>query len=585
MTTNGVDGFDLRGSGAQPLKPQDPRRIGTVPLIGRLGAGGMGRVFLGVVGDRYAAVKQVLPNFAEDEEFLRHFGHELDNLSRLPAEATAPLLASDRAARPPWLATAYVPGLTLADALTLHGGPLPVQALWLLLGEAAAGLRAVHALDMVHRDLKPSNVMLTPDGVTLIDFGVAWAADQSRLTRTGMVVGTPAYMSPEQATARQLTTATDVFALGSLLAYAATGQPPFGEGSGVDQLFRIVHGEPDLTALRGLDRELAEVVEACLDKDPQARPTAGRLHQLVRDRGVSAASGWPERVMEVLAERSAFASRPIPRVPAADEPEAPPATVPDASARPEARPRRRRHVLVAVVPVVLVAGSTLAVQLLPQLLPSPPASAAPAASGSAPATAASTSASSPTAAGRTSASADAGPTVTTSPGGARTGAAAGGGAGGARGGSGAQGGSGSSGSGSSGTSSTGGGSTAGSGGSGYVRLRNAGSGACLQVNAYRNGLALGGCSGTAASWSFKPVSGGGFEVVNEQTGQCLQAGMFNNTSTISGCDGSGLESWTSASGSALSDGYDGKCLDLAFGGGVTTATCSAGSASQQWKRQ
>lgn len=569
-----MGGFDLRGSGAQPLEEQDPRRIGTVPLIGRLGSGGMGRVFLGVVGDRYAAVKQVLPNLAEDESFLRHFGHELDNLSRLPPEATAPLLTSDRTARPPWLATAYVPGLTLAEALALRGGPLPVEALWLLLREAAAGLRAVHALDMVHRDLKPSNVMLTLDGVTLIDFGVAWAADQSRLTRTGMVVGTPAYMSPEQATARQLTTATDVFALGSLLAYAATGQPPFGEGSGVDQLYRIVHSEPDLTALRELDRELAEVVEACLDKKPQARPTAGQLRRLTQDRPVPAAPGWPEQVMEPLAERSAFASRARPRVPAADGPGTAPATVPDAPPEPKTPPRRRRHVLVAVVPIVVAAGSTLAIQLVPQLLPAAPADPAPSSSQSAPVTPAAVSAStSPTAAAKALASSGAGRTAPAAPGGGTAGPATGGSPGAANR---AHAGS--------GTSASGSSPTAASGGSGFHRLKNGSSGQCLQVNAYGNGLALGGCSGTAASWSFTPVSGGGFQVINEQTGQCLAAGMFNNSSTVSGCDHNSLESWSAASGSAMADGYDGKCLDLAFGGGVTTATCSSGSASQQWWR-
>ncbi|KOX29539.1 serine/threonine protein kinase, partial [Streptomyces sp. NRRL F-4707] len=151
----------LEGSGAEPLEDGDPRWIGPVPLIGRLGSGGMGRVYLGVHEGRYAAVKQLLPSVvAEDEDFLRRFGHELDNLARLPAEATAPLLVGDREARPPWFATAYVPGITLTEALEAHGGPLPARALWLVLREAARGLAAVHALDMVHRDLKPSNVML-----------------------------------------------------------------------------------------------------------------------------------------------------------------------------------------------------------------------------------------------------------------------------------------------------------------------------------------------------------------------------------------------------------------------------------------
>ena len=301
--------LELDGSGAEPLEDEDPRRIGPIPLIGRLGAGGMGRVYLGVHDGRYAAVKQLLPSIvAEDKDFLRRFGHELDNLARLPARATAPLLAGDRTASPPWFATAYVPGLTLNEAVGVHGGPLPADALWLLLREAASGLAAVHAMDMVHRDLKPSNVMLTLDGLTLIDFGVARAAEQSRLTRTGMVVGTPAYMSPEQASgAGSSSGAVDVFALGSVLAYAATGRPPFGEESGHAVLYRIVHEEPDLGAVRELDPDLADVVAACLDKDHEGRPTAAELVDITDRHGPFTPPLWPESVTGRLAGRAAFA--------------------------------------------------------------------------------------------------------------------------------------------------------------------------------------------------------------------------------------------------------------------------------------
>ncbi|MGW0754256.1 serine/threonine-protein kinase, partial [Streptomyces sp. NPDC002587] len=302
--------LELTGSGAEPLEAGDPRRIGSIPLVGRLGAGGMGRVYLGVQEGRYVAVKQLLSSVVgEDEDFLRRFGHELDNLARLPAEATAPLLASDRTARPPWFATAYVPGLTLREAVAVHGGPLPARALWLLLREAASGLAAVHALDMVHRDLKPSNIMLTLDGLTLIDFGVARAAEQSQLTRTGMVVGTPAYMAPEQASGRgRPSGATDVFALGSVLAYAGCGQPPFGDESGHGVLYRIVHEEPDLEPLRELDPELAELVAACLDKDPEGRPTATELLERASRHRPAATPPWPAAIAERLAERAAFAA-------------------------------------------------------------------------------------------------------------------------------------------------------------------------------------------------------------------------------------------------------------------------------------
>ncbi|MCW8379575.1 serine/threonine-protein kinase [Streptomyces justiciae] len=349
----------------EPLTGDDPRFIGPIPLVGRLGAGGMGRVYLGVHERRYVAVKQVLPSIVgEDKKFLRRFGQELDNLASLPAGATAPLLVSDPTAQPPWFATAYVPGLTLGEALDAHGGPLPADALWLLLREAVKGLAAVHELDMVHRDLKPSNVMLTLDGLTLIDFGVARAAEQSQLTSTGLVVGTPAYMSPEQASgARRLTGAVDIFALGSVVAYAACGRPPFGEESGHGVLYRIVHEQPDLTPLRDLDPDLAEVVALCLDKDPEGRPTAAEL--LRQFEGVPVPSAWPASVAERLAERAAFA---------ADVPElAPPPvrtpTLPDVKPAPTAsdrRGRRRTRVFLAVVPVVIVAGgTTLAIQHLP----------------------------------------------------------------------------------------------------------------------------------------------------------------------------------------------------------------------------
>lgn len=358
--------LELGGSGAEPLGEDDPRYVGPIPLIGRLGSGGMGRVYLGVHEGRFAAVKQVLPSIVgEDQKFLRRFGQELDNLAALPAGATTPLLASDPAARPPWFATAYVPGLTLGDALDAHGGPLPADALWLLLREAAKGLAAVHALDMVHRDLKPSNVMLTLDGLTLIDFGVARAAEQSQLTSTGLVVGTPAYMSPEQASgARRLTGAVDIFALGSVVAYAACGRPPFGEESGHGVLYRIVHEEPDLGPLRELDAELAEVVALCLDKDPEGRPTAAELMRQFEGADVSAR--WPASVAERLAERAAFAER----VPGADELPAPvrTPTLPDVPPAPvERRERRRRtRVALAVVPVVVVVTSTtLAIQHVP----------------------------------------------------------------------------------------------------------------------------------------------------------------------------------------------------------------------------
>ncbi|MEU0399065.1 protein kinase [Streptomyces sp. NPDC006197] len=368
-----------------PLETGDPRQIGAFRLLGVLGSGGMGRVYLGAVPGKFAAVKRVLPVLAEDADFLSHFGHELDNLARLPAGANTRLLASDRTAKPPWFATEFIPGITLNEAVRLNGGPLSGGALWRLLREAAAGLRVVHGADMVHRDLKPSNVMLTGTGLSLIDFGVARAADQSRLTKTGMVIGTPAYMAPEQAVAdRQLTGAADVFGLGSLLLYAANGRPPFGDGSGPDLLYRVVHGEPDFGRLAEGDPELAELVRKCLAKDPADRPTADELVGLTEERAAGAV--WPAAVAERIAERAVFAAG-APTVEQLAElertdptqdvatasltPQAPkePATAaPDAialtgTAAPDKR-RRNRFVMLAV-PVVVATGTTLTVALGP----------------------------------------------------------------------------------------------------------------------------------------------------------------------------------------------------------------------------
>lgn len=373
---------NLAGSGAIPLDADDPRRIGAFRLLGVLGSGGMGRVYLGAVPGTYAAVKRVLPSLAEDKDFLSHFGHELDNLARLPGGASTKLLASDRLAKPPWFATEFIPGVTLNDALRLNGGPLPVDALWRLLREAAAGLRTVHAAEMVHRDLKPSNVMLTGDGLSLIDFGVARAADQSRLTKTGMIIGTPAYMAPEQAVAdKVLTGAADVFALGSLVLYAANGRPPFGDGSGHDLLYRVVHGEPDFGRLPDVDPDLADLVRTCLAKDPADRPTATELvgHADARAAGVA----WPEAVAARIAERTAFAAgaptaEALAELEAADPskdvdtaPLTPqtPATDPAyvlAGKQPGGREKKRRNRLVMLaVPVVITTGTTLTLTLGP----------------------------------------------------------------------------------------------------------------------------------------------------------------------------------------------------------------------------
>ncbi|MEU1213800.1 protein kinase [Streptomyces sp. NPDC005791] len=592
--------FDLTGSGAKPLEADDPRQIGGIPLAGRLGSGGMGRVFLGVHEGRYVAVKQVLPSIAgEDQDFVRRFGHELDNLSQLPAAATAPLLASDREARPPWLATAYVPGLTLSKALELHKGPLPADTLWLLLREAAAGLVPVHELGMVHRDLKPSNVMLTVEGATVIDFGVARATEQSQLTRSGMVVGTPAYMAPEQATTRRdLTGAADVFALGSVIAYAAGGSPPFGEESGPAVLYRIVHEEPDLDAVRALDPALADVVAACLAKDAGARPTASGLVRQAEEHGPFAAPLWPESISGNLAEKAAFAAH-------VQELELPdPVSVETlplgGKARPKPRERRRRtRVFFAVVPVVVtLGGATLAVQLLPHTFgpddraaagptipatapavptASPPGGASP--SGSASPSRSPTDREKDKGAGGGDATKDAAPSPAPGAGDAGGGSRAdsdGSGGSHTSAGSGA----------SSGSSASEGPGAAGGSGSGDTttpsgthRYRNGETGTCLVARS--SGAAYtGDCGGAGSSWTVLPLSDGSFQLAHESGRSCLNAGILNGGTLMLSCNESELRRWRTGAGGSLVSLGTGGCLDSA-NGGVTTTRCS-GKASQRW---
>ncbi|MCB8902293.1 MULTISPECIES: serine/threonine-protein kinase [unclassified Streptomyces] len=262
----------------EPLNAEDPVSIGPFRLLGRLGVGGMGRVFLArSVGGRTVAVKVVHAQLAAQEEFRRRFTREVASLERVGGTGTAPVLGSDTAADAPWVAIGYVPGPSLRTVVGDEFGPLPPATVKALAAGLARALVHIHAAGLVHRDLKPSNVLLTVDGPRIIDFGIARAvdtvADGGNLTTTGAVVGSPGFMSPEQVRGDRLTPASDIFCLGSVLAYAATGRSPFGTAdSGVHAtMFRIAHDEPDLTDLAP---ELSGVIRACLAKDPAARPSA-----------------------------------------------------------------------------------------------------------------------------------------------------------------------------------------------------------------------------------------------------------------------------------------------------------------------
>ncbi|MFE5397331.1 serine/threonine-protein kinase [Streptomyces sp. NPDC056568] len=276
----------------RPLEVDEPTVVGPYRLLGRLGSGGMGRVYLGrSSGGRTVAVKIVHPHFALDEEFRARFRREVDAARRVGGAWTAPVLDADPEARVPWVATAYAAGPSLTAAVA-DGGPLPshsVRALGAGLGEALA---AVHELGLVHRDVKPSNVLLTLDGPLLIDFGIARATGgTASLTSTGVSVGSPGYMAPEQILGKGVTGAADVFSLGAVLAYAATGEPPFPGDSSAALLYKVVHEEPRLGALDG---ELRDLVAACLAKDPAARPAPDEVARRLAPEGAAhlVTGGW-----------------------------------------------------------------------------------------------------------------------------------------------------------------------------------------------------------------------------------------------------------------------------------------------------
>jgi eukaryotic-like serine/threonine-protein kinase len=285
----------------QELQPDDPGRIGPYRLRGVLGSGGMGRVFLGASAEgQLAAVKVIRADLASDPEFRARFRREVTVARKLSSRYTVPLIHADTDGPVPWLATAYVSGPSLADAVTEHG-PLPVRSVLELAAGLAAGLSAIHAAGVVHRDLKPSNVLLAQDGPRVIDFGISVAAETSPLTRTGLLIGSPGYMSPEQVEGREIGAPSDIFSLGAVLAFAATGEAPFGSGSAPTLAYRAVYREVNL------DRVPAEVrglIQRCLAKDPGQRPTARDLEFAASTGAIPATERWlPEPVTRTFIER------------------------------------------------------------------------------------------------------------------------------------------------------------------------------------------------------------------------------------------------------------------------------------------
>jgi outer membrane protein assembly factor BamB len=341
----------VRVAGLADLEREDPRQVGRFRIVARLGAGGMGQVFLArSPAGRPIAVKVVRPELGEDGEFRRRFAREVAAARRVNGAFTAGVVDADPDGSPAWLATVYVPGVPLGEAVAAHG-PWPARSVLALGAGLAEALEAIHAAGVVHRDLKPSNVLLASDGPRVIDFGISAATETSMLTRTGTTMGTPGFMSPEQLTGDPVGPESDVFSLGEVLAYTATGTGPFGTGSAHALAYRTVHEQPDLD---GIPPELRAVIADCLAKRPGERPTVPALLDRLTAAGGTGHTGhretptlplgephWmPGPVARLVQENTATAlphaaaparpvGEPVPG-PTAPPPTAPPPTAPDA---------------------------------------------------------------------------------------------------------------------------------------------------------------------------------------------------------------------------------------------------------------
>lgn len=365
------------------LEPADLQVIGPYRLLGRLGGGGMGQVFLGLsAGGRLVAVKVIRPELAADPEFRARFRREVAAARKVSGLFTAAVVDADVDGPVPWLATAYVAGPSLAEAVTDHG-PLPSASVLALAAGLAESLTAIHAAGVVHRDLKPSNVLLAEDGPRVIDFGISHAAEATSLTRAGFVMGSAGFMSPEQAEGGDVGPPSDVFSLGAVLAFAAAGEGPFGTGSTAALVYRVVHRPANLDRVPGEIRPLAE---RCLAKDPGQRPTAGDL--LAEVGGGQLAAGWlPAPLTAALGQYvpprppagTAGAGPPgsgAPGDPPADAADWPPTATSASSGRtptheaarakpgdPPARTNRRRLVWIAAAATVIAASASAALVL------------------------------------------------------------------------------------------------------------------------------------------------------------------------------------------------------------------------------
>src|ERR1035441_3244395 len=296
-----------RGGGDRlaALQAGDPQRVGHYVLLGRLGSGGMGRVYLArSPGGRMVAVKVIRANLAEDAGFRARFAREVASARKVGGLFTAQVVDADLDGPIPWLVTAYVPGTSLSDAVEQQG-PLPPQSVLALAAGLAEGLIAIHAAGVIHRDLKPSNVLLAQDGPRIIDFGISSAAEATALTGTGYMIGSPGFMSPEQAEGLTVGPASDIFSLAGVLIYAARGEGPFGIGDTAALLYRVVHGKPNIDQVPD---NLRPLIRRSLSRDAKRRPTATEFLADLSAAYPSAAAltDWlPPRVVSLSGQRAA----------------------------------------------------------------------------------------------------------------------------------------------------------------------------------------------------------------------------------------------------------------------------------------
>jgi WD40 repeat protein len=347
----------------QALGDADSRTIGRYRLIAELGRGGMGRVLLGAGPDgRLVAVKQIRAHVAEEDGFTARFRREVAASRTVSGAYTAAVVDADVDGPTPWLASVFVPGPSLQDAVDV-AGVLPERFALRLAAGLASALIEIHRAGLVHRDLKPSNVLLTADGLRVIDFGIAHAVDgeSTRVTRSGWLIGSPEYMSPEQAEGHEVTAASDVFSLGSMLVMACTGSSPFAGPSTPRTLYNLVHADPDLAALPTAVRRVAEL---CLAKDPADRPTPDELLTEIGSVTPSA-TPWPSAVHGLIERQHAEVVTLLDGDPAEPTVIAPPRVEtttmrlpgPTEPATVAVAPARRRRWLVPVLAVVVVAAA------------------------------------------------------------------------------------------------------------------------------------------------------------------------------------------------------------------------------------